>query len=404
MINHYLKIAWRNLARNKTYSTINILGLATGMTVALLMGLWISDELSFDTYHQNYPRIAQALDHQTVNGITNTSQMIAIPLATELHNKYSGDFKRMALVFPNFVHILSLGEKKISASGVWTQPELPEMLSLKMTSGNRNALTDPSAVLISQSLAQSLFGNADPMNKVVKLDNMTSLKVGGVYEDLPENTTYYDTKLFLAWDKAISTFGGGIKEAQTDWSARNWHLLVELNDHADLKKVNAEISTIADDYLKGGKETILLYPMSRWHLYSDFKNGKPAGGRIQLIWMFGLIGAVVLLLASINFMNLATARSEKRAKEVGIRKVIGSLRRQLMIQFFAESLVMAFFSMVLGMVIMLLTLPLFNQLTEKQLSFPFFRPLFWLLILTFTVLTGLRSGCYPAIYLSPLSP
>ncbi|MFA6087211.1 ABC transporter permease [Mucilaginibacter sp.] len=404
MINHYLKVAWRNLVRNKTYSVINIAGLATGMIVALLIGLWIGDEISFDTYHKNYSKLARAIDNQTINGVTNTSQMVAIPLEAEFRSKYSRDFKRMALVFPNFVHTLSLGEKKISASGVWTQPDLPEMLTLNMISGNRNALNDPSSVLISQSLSVALFGNLDPMNKTVKLDNMTSLKVGGVYEDLPENTTYHDTKLFLAWDKAISTFGGGIKDAQTDWSVRNWNLLVELNDNTDFNKVNAKILTIAEAHLKGGKEAILLYPMSKWHLYSDFKNGNPAGGRIQIIWMFGIIGSIVLLLASINFMNLSTARSEKRAKEVGIRKAIGSLRFQLIIQFFTESLLIAFFSMFLAIAVVFITLPLFNQLAEKQLSFPFSNPLFWLLILTFTAFTGLISGCYPAFYLSSFSP
>ncbi len=402
MFRNYFKTAWRNLLKNKTSSFVNISGLAVGMAVALLIGLWIWDEISFDHYHQNHATLAQVWDTQTWNGETGTGPGIDIPLANELRSNYSNDFKAAALASAiEDGHIFATGDKKISSSGMWAQPQLPSMLTLKMIEGSRNALTDPSSILLSSSLAKTLFGDADPMNKTIQLDKSMVVKVEGVFEDLPHNTSLYASKFFLTWDKFLTTQS---KDAQTQWGNHGYRLFVQVNDNEGFDKVTAKIKDIPQKHLKEGKEEILLHPMDKWHLYSEFRNGKVAGGQIQFVWLFGIIGVFVLLLACINFMNLGTARSEKRAKEVGIRKAIGSLQRQLVGQFLSESLVMTFFAFFLAIIMVILSLPFFNELAHKQMSVPWINPVFWLFTLGFTLFTGLVSGSYPAFYLSGFKP
>ena len=403
MFSNYFTAAWRNLLKNKGYSLINIIGLAAGTAIALLIGLWIWDEVSFDQYHTHYKRLAQVMDVRTIKGEINTDDGIAIPLASVLRSNYGADFKRVAVVFPNWTHTIAVGDKKIAQSGQWVEPDLPEMLTLKMIYGKRDALKDPSSVLITQSLATALFGAANPVNRPVRLDNMIALTVGGVFEDLPRNSSFYGTRLFLPWARAFTEMEW-LKEAQTSWDIRSMHIFVELNDQADIAKVNAGIKAIARQHVKEGNEEILLHPMSQWHLYSEFKNGKAVSGRIRLVWLFGSIGAFVLLLACINFMNLSTARSAGRAKEVGIRKAIGSLRGQLIGQFLSESLLMASLAGIVALGLVWASLPFFNRLTQKEIPIPFGHPLFWVLMIGFTFLIGLISGSYPAFYLSAFQP
>ncbi|MCY7351980.1 MAG: ABC transporter permease [Cytophagaceae bacterium] len=403
MLRNYFKIARRNLVRNKVYSAINIGGLAVGMAVAMLIGLWVYDELSFDTYHQNYRRLAQVMDTQTFNGEATTSEAVAIPLADKLRTDYGSAFKRMALVFPSFPRILAVGDKQVTQPGVWVQPDLPEMLSFMMLKGQRNALNDPSSALLAQSLAKALFGDTDPMGKTIKLDNRTYLNVGGVFQDLPRNTTFHDTKLFLPWAKAVNDLAW-VKEAQNQWSTQHWRLFVELNESVDLGKLNAQIKDIAKPHRPENKPEIYLHPMADWHLHSEFRNGQVVGGRIEFVWLFGIIGGFVLLLACINFMNLSTARSEKRAKEVGIRKAVGSRRGQLIAQFFGESLLVATLAFLLALLIVQAGLPFFNELTDKTIAVPWGSPFFWLTALGFTLFTGLIAGSYPALYLSGFAP
>jgi putative ABC transport system permease protein len=399
MLKNYFTIAWRNLLRNLGYSSINIIGLATGMAIALLIGLWIWDEISFDNYHRNHSRLAQVMDSQTYNGQTTTGMEVAVPLAEELRSKYKADFEKVAITSWNFGHILSVGDKKISQPGIWAQPDLPDMLTLVINKGSRGGFKDPSSILICQSVATALFGDADPVNKIVQVDNHVNLKVTGVYEDLPLNTSFYDTKYFLPW--ANKAYGAN---TLTDWDNHGFLLYVQMNDHADFDRTTAKIKDITRPHRKEGNEELLLHPMDQWHLYSEFKNGKVTGGRIQFIWLFGSIGLFVLLLACINFMNLSTARSERRAKEVGVRKAIGSLRYQLVWQFLSESVIVAFLAFVLAILLAQFSLTFFNELANKQLSIPWKRPSFWLLSLGFTMITGLVAGSYPAFYLSGFDP
>lgn len=399
MIRNYFKIAWRNLLKNKVYSFINITGLATGIAVALLVSLWIWDELSFNSYHKNHSRLAQIMLNQTANGETYTDETIAMPLGEALRTQHAADFKYVSLSSWNDDHLLIAGNKKLSTSGRWVEADFPEMFTLDMVNGNRNALKDPSTILITESMAKALFGKENPINKTVKLDNKLDMKIGGVYKDLPHNTGFYDTKILLPWGNKENW-----RNSQTSWTNHSGVLYVQLSESADFKNTNVRIKNIPTPHVEKVKEEIMLLPITKLNLYTEFENGKATGGRIQFVWLFGIIGAFVLLLACINFMNLSTARSEKRAKEVGIRKAIGSLRRQLIGQFLSESVFFSLLAFVLALVLVQLSLPFFNGLAGKQMSLFWNSPLFWIVALAFTLLTGIISGSYPAFYLSGFEP
>ncbi len=406
MFTNYLKIAWRNLLKSKVYSLINILGLATGMAVALLIALWIWDELTFDTYHNNHAKLAQVMTTQTFNGETGTGQAVAMPLGNELRTKYSSDFKNVSMASWNFGHILAVGDKKISKEGMWVEPNFPTMFSLRGLKGSINGLKDPSSILINESVAKALFGNKNPIGKVIRVDNKDNYTVAGVYEDLPHNTTLSTTTILMPWNKYITT-EEWMKNAMTQWGNHSWQAFVQVNDNIDIARTSAKIKNASMIHLKeaeDGKEELVLQPMDNWRLYSEFKNGKVVGGRIQFVWLFGIIGVFVLLLACINFMNLSTARSEKRAKEVGIRKTVGSLRQQLIGQFLSESIVVACIAFIFSIILVQSLLHFFNSLADKEMSIPWSNPFFWLFSLTFTIFTGLISGSYPAFYLSHFEP
>jgi putative ABC transport system permease protein len=407
MIKNYFKTAWRNLLRYKTYSIINILGLAAGMAVAMLIALWIWDEVSYNSYFTNHNQLAQVMTtFFDDDGKMITSQAVCMPIGNELQNKYGSDFKNISMASWNFGHVLAVGEKKIDADGMWVQSDFPSMLSLRMIEGNINGLTDPSAVLINASLAKTLFGNQDPMGKAIKLDGKDYFKVAGVFKDFPHNTSFYDSKLFLPWKKYITT-QQWLKDAATQWNNHSFQAYVQMAPNVNMDKETEKIKNVVmvhKNAATDGREQAVLFPMNKWRLYSDFKDGKAAGGRIQFIWLFSIIGVFVLLLACINFMNLSTASSEKRAKEVGIRKTIGSVRSQLIKQFLSESVLVAFIAFVFSVILVLLLMPLFNRLADKDMSLPWTSIFFWLTALAFTFVTGLIAGSYPALYLSRFDP
>ena len=406
MLKNYFTIAWRNLLKNKAYSAINIIGLATGMAVAILISLWIWDELSYNNFSKNHATIAQVMTTQTFNGETGTGQAVALPLANELRNKYGSDFIAVSMASWNFTHILGAGEKKISAEGMWVESVFPSMFSVNKLKGNINSLSDPSAILLCSSLAKSLFGSTDPLNKTVRLDNRFDFKVTGVYEDFPRNSSMYYTKMLLPWEKYIVT-DTWFKESMKQWGNHSWQCYVQVNDNGNIVKTSEKIKKASMIHLhaaQDGVEELVLQPMDNWRLHNEFKNGKVVGGRIQFVWLFGIIGIFVLLLACINFMNLSTARSEKRAKEVGIRKTVGSLRPQLIKQFLTESIVVAFLALLIALILVLVLLPFFNSLSDKAIRLPGANVFFWLFILAFTLFTGIISGSYPAFYLSSFEP
>ena len=408
MIKNYLLSAWRNLRKNKAHSVINISGLAVGMTVALLIGLWIWDELSFDKSDPHYDRVAQVMQSLTYNGVAKTGKSVPIPLDEVIRKEYGSDFSHIVMSSWGWRHVLSAGEINVAQLGNFMQPDAPELFGLRMASGSMTALTDPSAILLSRETAKALFGNTDPLNKVVKMDNLANFTVKGVYDDPPANTSFHESEIsFVAsWDYYIHELVE--KDVLTDWGNNSFQLFVQLAPHADMDAVSRRIRDAkakrVDKESAAYKPVLFLHPMSKWHLYSDFKNGANVGGKIQYVWLFGTIGLFVLLLACINFMNLSTARSEKRAKEVGIRKTVGSLRRQLVVQFFCESILITFIAFAVSLVLVILLLPAFNAVADKQVDILWGNPVFWIVSIGFCLFTGIIAGSYPALYLSSFRP
>jgi ABC-type antimicrobial peptide transport system permease subunit len=407
MYKSYFKIGWRNLLRNKGYSFINIGGLATGMAVAILIGLWIWDELSFNQSHQNYDRIAQVMQTNTINNKTESDVALPIPLANELRTNYGSDFKYVLLSSWTEGHMLSIGEKKFWMKGNYIDPEAVEMLSLKIIKGTKSGLKDPYSIMICQSVAKAFFGNDNPLENIILIDNEIAVKVTGVYEDLPYNSQFSGLDYIAPWQLNVA-IRGWVKDSQTRWDNSSFQIYAQIADHADMQNVSEKIKDAklasGDEGIKKANPVIFLQPMSRMHLYSEFKNGVNVGGRIQFVWLFSIIGVFVLLLACINFMNLSTARSEKRAKEVGIRMTVGSVRKQLIYQFLSESFLVVMLAFVLAISLVSLSLAPFNDLADKKILIEWSNPFFWLLSFAFIVFTSLLAGSYPALYLSSFKP
>ncbi|MPR34848.1 ABC transporter permease [Salmonirosea aquatica] len=406
MLRNYLKIAFRNLTRHKGYSFINIGGLAVGMAVAMLIGLWMYDELSFNKNFQNYDRIVQVMQHITQNEKKETQGINPYLLGPEIRAHYGDDFTYV-LQSSQSHKLLAHGDKRFIKSGRYFEPQVTDMLSLKMLEGTRAGLKEPYSILLSESVAKTYFGEESALDKTLRMDDKTDLKVTGVYADMPINSSFRDLGYLLSWDLYLIE-NQWIKELEDPWRPNFTETYAQLTEQADLKKVSAKIKDVklnkVDASRKKLKPEVFLHPMSKWHLYAKFDNGINVGGRIEYVWLFGVIGVFVLLLACINFMNLSTARSEKRAREVGIRKAVGSVRSQLIVQFFSESLLVVAFAGALSILLMVLTLPFFNELADKSISVPWPNPVFWLSIVGFSLLTGLIAGSYPALYLSSFKP
>ena len=377
------------------------------MAVAILIGLWMYDELSYNKNFKNYDRIAQVVQNVTNNGEVQTWWSVPYPLAEELRKNYGSDFKHIAMSVEWRDHILTVDNKKLKSTGGFFEKEMPEMFTLDMLYGKRDALNDPSSVLISESSAKAYFGSNDAVGKVFKIDQMQPVKVAGVYKDLPRNSVLANLDFIASWDFWYHA-NNDLKDMEDPWRPNFIALFVQINDNTDFEKVSAKIKDAklkkVNPQLQKKKPALFLQPMSKWHLYSEFKEGKNTGGAIKYVKMFSIIGLFVLLLACINFMNLSTARSEKRAKEVGIRKTVGSLRTQLIFQFFSESLLTVTFAFVLAVLIAWLVLPFFNQVANKDMHVLWTNPVFWLIGVAFIILTAIIAGSYPALYLSSFRP
>ena len=410
MLKSYLQIAWRNLRRNRGYAFINIFGLAAGLAITLLIGLWISDELSFDHYHSNHARIAEVMLHQEVTDKAKAQALggswvhvnysISTVLGPTLHKGYDDVFKRTAMISTPYWHLVGCGDKSVSGKGSWAQATFPEIFTFQVIAGTSASLADPSTLLLAQSTAKALFGNENPIGKTIKLDNRLPFVVGGVYADLPYNSSFHEMRFLLPWDHTENRY----LNANTDWGDHSAKMYVELADNVSAANATQRIKGLMPSVVPFLHEEFFAYPLDRIYLHGEFKDGRPSGGRIEYVRLFSLIGAFILLLACINFMNLSTARSEQRAKEVGIRKTIGSRRYQLIGQFLGESILTAGIAFTIAVGIAALSLPFFNNLAAKEMVFPWISPTFWASAITFTLLTGLIAGSYPAFYLSAFKP
>ncbi|RFS16524.1 permease prefix domain 2-containing transporter [Emticicia sp. C21] len=410
MISNYFKIAFRNILKYKGYSFINILGLASGMAVAMLIGLWIYDELSFNKNHLNYDKIAQVRIREVDEDGVGISSSMQYPLLTELQNNHQANFKHIMATSWSVDNVLSAGENKVGRKGFFMSASAPEMLTLKMQYGTWDGLKELNSIMLSASTAQTLFGDANPLNQIVKINNETNVKVTGVYEDLPLNSQFNEVKFISPFDLWVAQNKWISEKAINDWDNHFIRIYTQINDKTNFAQASANIKDAVLSNLREAfkeqaerKLQVFLLPMSDWHLY-NYKRGQVDPEPLRMVWLISIIGAFVLLLACINFMNLSTARSEKRAKEVGVRKAIGSMRAQLIWQFFSESFLVVLFAFTLSLLFVALSLDWFNQLAAKEMKLPIVNPYFWLISLGFIVLTGLLAGSYPALYLSSFQP
>ena len=406
MFKNYLKIAWRNLTKNKGYTIINVGGLALGMAVALIIGLWINDELSHNSYFSNKDQIAQVYQSQTNNGETGTGPAIPRPLETAFRDGYMDNFKHLVMSSWTTSQYLKYKETTISREGNFIQREAPEMLDLKILKGEKDGIREINSIMLSQSTADAIFGTEDPIGKTLEVNSQYDMMVTAVFEDIPFNTSFNDTHFLMPWDKYVS-INEWVKNAEDHWGNNSFQMFVQIADNTSMEAVTDKIKNVKKELNENTAEynpQLQLLPMEDWHLRSTFENGEQAGGRIKYVWLFGIIGAFVLLLACINFMNLSTARSEKRAKEVGIRKSIGSQRGQLINQFLGESFIVVLFAFFIAVVIVVLSLNGFNDLARKKIEFPWLSLGFWAASLVFILFTALLAGSYPALYLSSFRP
>lgn len=405
MFQNYIKIAWRSLLKNKSTSFINIAGLAIGMAVAIMIGLWINDELTYNKVHKNYDRLAQVYVNHPFNDKIGTGPAVCIPYADILRTDFGADIKRISLASWSYDHVLAFGEKQLKREGMHVEPAFPEMMSLELVAGGYDeVLSNPNSVLLSASLAEALFDGQDPVGKTIRLDSHSDMVVTGVFKDLPYNSEFHSAEFYLPWSYYLAEHEWA-RNSQVSWDSYSFQLYAEVNEQTDMAAVSNKIRDLERNHNnKESKIEPFLFPMSRWHLYSEFKEGVNTGGRIQFVWLFGIIGAFVLLLACINFMNLSTARSEKRAKEVGIRKSVGSLRKQLIWQFLSEALLMVLLALIISLALVQFAIPAFNNLADKQVTMPWANPVFWSMVGGFALVTGLLAGSYPAFYLSSFHP
>ncbi len=408
MFRNYLKMAWRNTLHNKVYSALNIAGLAAGMAVALLIGLWVANQYSYDRFLPGYQQLYQVEMNLTSQHNGTTSQTsIALPLTDVLRKeipgiKYVAESDALGLMN----HGLLVGDKKLYLGGGAAGADFFKMFQYPFVKGNANsALKDIYSIVLTESTAKALFGDADPMGKEVRFDNSQNLKVSGVIKDIPKNSTlqfHYITP--FAFAEATQDW---VKLGRTKWTWNSFSAYVELEPGVSYAQIAPKIKGIVDKRspeMHVAKPEVFLHPLKDWHLYNDFKNGKVAGGFVEYVRLFSIIGMLVLAIACINFMNLSTARSEKRAREVGVRKAIGSARRDLIFQFLTESVLVTFISFLLSLLLMMLALPAFNTLTGADVRIPYGNIGFWGIIIVFVLFTGLVAGGRPAFYLSSFNP
>ncbi|MBC9929770.1 ABC transporter permease [Chitinophaga qingshengii] len=399
MFKNYFHIAFRNLTRNKGFSLINISGLAIGMATAILILLWVKDEAGFDRFHSKLDRLYQVWSNDSIQNkirsMTMTPEIMAPTLKTdypEIEEVSRVRWTRNLLGTPQ-------QDKRLMAAGAVVDPGFLSMFSFPLVNGNaQTVLKDPNNIVITTQLAHKFFQQENPVGKIIELGN-TPYTVSGVLQRLPDNTQFSFIEYLVSYER--ETLAGNIDK---DWSNFSIPTFVLLRSHTDATALSNKLTHIIRQHTREASTTEFLYPVSQLRLYGHFENGVAVGGRITTVRTFFLVGIVVLLIACINFMNLSTARSGKRAKEVGVRKAIGAQKQALIFQFLIESISLAFIAGILAWGIVMMALPFFNQFTGKQLQLEYGNPFYWLSGIGFILLTGILAGSYPAFFMSGFKP
>jgi len=403
---NYMKISFRNLIRHKVFSLINIAGLSFGMASSMLIFLWVRDEYGVDAFHKSRKQLYEVYERVISGGKTEASYSTQGLLAQELKNqipdiRYAASLDYAAV--PGTENTFEAGGKTAKMAGKYAGPDFFRMFSYPLVEGSAlSALNVPGGIAISRRMADIFFGApTTAIGKDIRFENKEDLLVTAVFENIPANSSeQFD--FLRTWPDYVS---------QNPW-VENWgnaspETFVELREDADPVRVEDKIKDFI--YRYKGKEAnsrteLALMPYASRYLHGSFSNGQVAGGRIRYVRLFEWVGLSLLLIAWINFMNLSTAHYLKRAREVGLRKIIGASRLTLIGQFIGEAITLAVLSAVLALVLTTLMLPVFNQITDKQMQVPWSDPVFWVSVMTLTLITGLVAGSYPALFLSSLDP
>lgn len=403
MFKNYFLVTIRNLFRNGFYSFINITGLAIGITCSILILLWVADETSYDKFHPKADRLYQVWVKAHFDG--KISSWTSVPLPTyEAFKTADSNIKRMLVTDWGGQHLLTVGENRLLKDGYWASEEFLEMFEFPLLSGQSSqVMDDPRSIVITQSTAKALFGDEDPINQVIKVDNEHELKVTGVLKDIPTNSTF-QFDFLMPWKFREQT-NDWVRRNTTNWGNYSFQVFAELNDPSNHATVENTVRMMLQEHEeKETKPEYFLYPLLRWRLHSNFENGIETGGMNDYVQMFTVIAIFIIVIACINFMNLATARSERRAREVGIRKSVGSRKHELIMQFIGESTFISFIAFALAVLMAQLILPYYNDLVQKKLFIDYASSQFWIFSISMILLTGIISGSYPAFYLSSFQP
>ena len=402
MFKNYFKTLIRNIFKNKTYSVINITGLAIGMAAAILILLWIQNELSIDRFYEKSDRIYMMYNRdKNPEGETwawnNTPKVMAPTLKSDYPEVEE------AVRYRNVTFLVTVGEKKLNQRGSFADSNFLKVISLPLLKGDpQTALNSGHSIVLTQQFAKALFGNEDAMGKTVRIDSTHNCTVTGVLKDLPNNTRF-EFAYILPW-----VYLEKIGWSDDSWGNNSVRTYVLLKEGASQAAFDKKVKNITIEHTKTSATPstieVFTHPLSQVYLYGKSENGKLVGGQIDTVKLFGIIAAFILLIACINFMNLSTARSEKRAKEVGIRKVAGAGKRLLIFQFLGESIFLSLIAYVIALLIVQISLAGFNLLVGKQLSINYSDPIFWIYSLSFVLFTGILAGSYPAFYLSSFNP
>lgn len=403
MFKNYMLITVRNLFKNGFYSFINIAGLAIGITCSILILLWVADETSFDKFHPKSDRLYQVWVNATFNGKINS--WTSVPLPTyEAMKTANSNIKRALVTDWGGDHLVTVGENRLMKRGYWASEEFLEMFEFPLLSGDATqVMDDPRSIVITESMGKALFGDEDPINKLIKVDNEHELKVTGILKDIPTNSSF-EFDFLMPWKFREQT-NDWVRKNTTNWGNYSFQVFVELNDPSKHAAVEDQIRDILQ---KNGetenKPEYFLYPLLRWRLHGSFENGVESGGMNDYVQMFSVIAIFIIIIACINFMNLATARSERRAREVGVRKSVGSRRHELIMQFIGESMFISLIAFSIAIVLAQLLLPFYTDLVQKKLLIDYTSSQFWIFTLGMIFITGVISGSYPAFYLSSFQP
>jgi len=399
MIKNYIKIAWRNLSRNKGFAITNLLGLTIGIACTIFIFLWVNDELTFDKFNANYKNIYQVMANRDFKNNILTDQNMVFPLQKALETGYP-QIKNVVMSSYSSAQLFVYGDTKLKKDMVTVGGHYFDMFTCKFVRGNAaTALAEPNTIVLTQSAAKAFFGNAEPINKVLKLNNDRQVKVTAVIADMPGNSSRrFDCIVACNFSDPKN------KSAMNEWRNSSWKVYIQTIANPNIRQLEKEITNVMFQHNHDKISSYFVFPMNKWHLYSDFKDGKNTGGQIEYVRLFTIIAIIILLIACVNFMNLSTAHSEKRAKEVGIRKTLGSDKKQLILQFFFESMILVVTSFVFAIIAVCILLPAFNLLVNKQLNLNLANPVFWIGSLVIIIFTGLLAGSYPALYLSSFNP